>query len=124
MLPAEITYSSVKASNDHGKANLFNKFLSSVLRQEWFCTPMPEVSEVTCIKLDEANFSSSDVELLLKKIQDTASVAVDDIPLSLLETVPIIKRRLFTFFYLHHFYASLAKYLETSVCYTFFQIWQ
>ena len=41
---------------------------------------MPEVSEDTCIKLDQVNFSSSDVELLLKKILDTASVAADGIP--------------------------------------------
>ena len=41
---------------------------------------MPEVSEDTCIKLDEINFGSSDVELLLKKIPDTASVAADGIP--------------------------------------------
>ena len=41
---------------------------------------MPEVSKDTCIKLDEVNFSSRDVELLLKKILDTASVAADDIP--------------------------------------------
>ena len=32
MLPPEITYMSVKASNDHGKANLFNTFLSSVFK--------------------------------------------------------------------------------------------
>ena len=80
MLPAEITYTSVKASNDHSKANLFNTFLSSVFQQEWFFTPIPEVSEDTCIKLDAVNFSSSDVELLLKKIPDTASVAADGIP--------------------------------------------
>ena len=80
MLPAELTYMSVKASNDHGKANLFSTFLLSVFKQEWFFTPMPEVSEDTCFKLDEVNLSSSDVELLLKKIPDTASVAADDIP--------------------------------------------
>ena len=80
MLPAEITYMSVKASNDRGIANLFNTFSSSVFKQEWFFTPMPEVNEDTCFKLDEVNFSSSDVELLLKKIPDTASVAADGIP--------------------------------------------
>ena len=32
MLPPEITYMSVKASNDHGKANLFNIILSSVFK--------------------------------------------------------------------------------------------
>ena len=32
MLPPEITYMSVKASNDQGKANLFNTFLSSVFK--------------------------------------------------------------------------------------------
>ena len=42
--------------------------------------PMPEVNEDTCIKLDEINFSSSDVELLLKKIPDAASVEADGIP--------------------------------------------
>ena len=42
--------------------------------------PMPEVSEDTCIKLDEVNFSSSDVELLLKKTPDAATVAADGIP--------------------------------------------
>ena len=41
---------------------------------------MPEVSDDTCIKLDEVIFSSIDVELLLKKIPDTASVAADGIP--------------------------------------------
>ena len=59
MLPPEINYMSVKASDNHGKANLFNRFYLRFLK--WFFTPMPEVSEDTCIKLDEVSFSSSDV---------------------------------------------------------------
>ena len=119
MLPAEITYMSVKASNDHGKANLFNTFLSSVFKQAWFFTPMPEVSEDNCIKLNEVNFSSSDVELLLKKVPDTASVAADGIPPFIIRCQHFSAACLRSF-YLHYFYASLAKNLETSVCFTFF----
>ena len=86
---------------------------------------MPEVSEDTGIKLDEVNFSSSDVELLLKKILDTASVAADGIPPFIIrKSANNFSAARLRSFYLHYFYASLAKYLETSVCYTFFQIWQ
>ena len=125
MLPAEITYMSVKASNDHAKQIYSIRFYLRFLNRSGFSTPMPEVSEDTCIKLDEFNFSSSDVELLLKKNPDTASVAADGIPPFIIrKSANNFSAACLRSFYLHYFYASLAKYLETSVFYTFFQIWQ
>ena len=82
-LPGKVFYKDLAASNDFDKANLFNRYFSSVFQ------PKPTFSTEDLpfgklVKLSEVEFSLNDIQILLAKVPDSSIAACDGVPPTIL----------------------------------------
>ena len=82
-LPGKVFYNDLAASNDFDKANLFNRYFSSVFQPKaTFSTEDLPFGKL--VKLSEVEFSLNDIQILLAKVPDSSIAACDGVPPTIL----------------------------------------
>ena len=79
----KVFYNDLAASNDFDKANLFNRYFSSVFQPKaTFSTDDLPFGKL--VKLSEVELSLNDIQILLAKVPDSSIAACDGVPPTIL----------------------------------------